>query len=129
LHYTLLCVYAILTDKTMQQKSVAELVRGLRAFCEDKKISDSELARRTGVPQSTVHRILHSPRSDRVTSRLKELCKYANISLEITAMPDPAHNGVMMSALREIWDGSDAGARAIATMLLAARELCLPVSK
>lgn len=35
----------------------------------------------------------------------------------------------MMSALREVWDGTEASATAIAKMLLAARDVCLSAGK
>ena len=113
----------------MTHRAVADLTRDLRTYCESHDISVSELAKKTSIPQSTVHRILHSPRSNRVTPHMKTLCDYANIPVFMTNRPDPAQSGVMMSALREVWDGTEASATAIAKMLLAARDVCLSAGK
>ena len=113
----------------MQHRHVADLVRDLLAFCESENLTVSEFARKAEVPQPTVHRILNRPRSNRITRHLQTLCNYADIPIFVADKPDPSQNGVIMSALREVWDGTEASARAIAKMLFAARDAYLPANK
>ncbi|MOA07929.1 hypothetical protein D3C78_1276600 [compost metagenome] len=85
--------------------------------------SSSSIARLTGLPQSQIYRNLFG-RPKRVSVTLKELCKYASISV-ILEQPDPRSSSILMEALGAVWDGSDLHAKRLAELLFAHQKACL----
>lgn len=77
----------------------------------------TEIARVSGLGQSQVHRNLFG-RPKRVGRTLFALCEYAGVdAYEKTG--DPRQSAVLMQALAEVWDGSEAHAQKLAKLLLA----------
>ncbi|MBI6945384.1 helix-turn-helix domain-containing protein [Pseudomonas fluorescens] len=96
----------------------------LRQFFERGKItSSSAIARMTGISQSQIYRNLYG-RPKRVTSTLKALCDYANISI-FAEKADPRNSPILMDALGLVWDGTDQHAKRLAELLFAHRKACL----
>lgn len=85
--------------------------------------STSAIARATGINQSQVSRNLNGhPR--RVSSTIKRLCSYAEISI-FTEQADPRSSSILMDALGSIWDGSDQHAKLLAQLLFAHQKASL----
>jgi transcriptional regulator with XRE-family HTH domain len=78
--------------------------------------SQEQLAKIAEADQSTVSRILQG-KICRMTMPLVKLCKYANIDLA-NESPNPAYNKLLMDALKQVWDGTEADAKVIARILL-----------
>lgn len=79
-------------------------------------VSQSDIARATGVHQSQVSRILAGA-ARRASPNVLLLCKFANEMGQFTTT-NPASNLVLMDALRAVWDGTEAHAQAIAGLIL-----------
>lgn len=75
------------------------------------------------MPQSQIYRNLFG-RPKRVSATLRDLCRYASISLECE-QPDPRSSAILMDALGAVWDGSELHARRLAELLIAHRKACL----
>lgn len=77
----------------------------------------TEIARASGLGQPQVHRNLFG-RPKRVGRTLFLLCKYAGVDAYEKA-GDPRQSTVLVQALAEVWDGSEAHAKKLAKLLLA----------
>lgn len=105
-------------------KPPQQLQHELRQFFEGGgHASSSSIARLTQIPQSQIYRNLFG-RPKRVSATLRDLCKYASISL-VFERPDPRSSAILMDALGEVWDGSDLHARRLADLLFAHQKACL----
>jgi transcriptional regulator with XRE-family HTH domain len=89
----------------------------LRAFMDREGMGQSELARKAGVSQSTVSRVLAGALHRGGKGR-KRLLEYAEISTNITAPRDQ-----VIAAFDALWDGSEAQAAAVASIMRALAEL------
>lgn len=105
-------------------KPVPQIQQELRLFFERKGcVSSSSIAKLAGINQSQVFRNLFQEPT-RVTSTLRRLCSYAEIS-EFREPVDPRASSILMEALGAIWDGSDQHARRLAELLFAHQKACL----
>lgn len=92
----------------------------LRHFFAQKGVkSSTKIAEMSEVGQTQVLRnLFREPK--RVTKTLRSLCKYANIPTDFEVEPpDPSSSVILMKALAEVWDGSEAQARRISRFLFA----------
>lgn len=85
-------------------------------------INQSVLASAIGASQSQVSRIL-SGRIVRHTKLLDRLCIYARRRLNFGGRHDVRRNVELMSALTDVWDGSDEHAHALAQVIRSLAEL------
>lgn len=76
--------------------------------------TQTDLSKASGVHQPTISRLLRGELR-RIATEVKALCDYANIS--VYADRDPGGNAVLMSALQDVWDGTDDDADRIANVL------------
>lgn len=72
------------------------------------------LASLLGIDQGKICRVRNG-QFRRLTPTVAELCRYADFDLTIRR--NPASSEILMKALSEVWDGSDAHARLIARLL------------
>ncbi|WP_124543252.1 hypothetical protein [Piscinibacter terrae] len=93
-----------------------EVVERLRAFMLTAGYSEARFAIESGVPQSTLHRALRSPK--RLTKTHHKLCKFAGIEID-EMPPDARAQEVLWRAVRDVWDGTPEHAQAIARLLKA----------
>ncbi|MHB1502280.1 MAG: helix-turn-helix domain-containing protein [Candidatus Dormibacteria bacterium] len=92
----------------------------MRELMVQEGISQSELAHRARVNQSTVSRAL-SRTPVRHSVAYERLCRYMQ---EARYLPQlSAGEEVVVKAFRQIWDGSDAHAEAVAKIIAASRGL------
>lgn len=103
-------------------KSRREVVSLLQNFMQEHSLNSNSLARVTKIPQPTVYRALISD-SGRVNKTHMKLCVYANIDPYVERKVTPEGNQVLMSVLREVWDGTERHARALARLLRSARDV------
>lgn len=85
-------------------------------------MTQKQIAIAVGASQSQVSRIL-SGHIIRRTRLLETLCIYASSKLHFGKRPDVRRNTELMSALAEVWDGSDEHARALARVIRSLAEL------
>lgn len=103
-------------------KSRREIVLLLLGFMQERGYNSNSLAHAVKIPQSTVFRAL-SPDRGRVNKTLLALCVYASIDPYLEQEVHPESNRVLMSVLREVWDGTERHARALARLLRSARDV------
>lgn len=105
-------------------KEIRQIQLELRQFFELKGlVSTTAIAKATGINQSQIFRNLNL-QPQRVTSTLKRLCVYAEISI-FSEQIDPRSSSILMDALGAIWDGSDQHAKRLAQLLIAHQKACL----
>ena len=91
-------------------------VARLRAYIDQKRITQAELAKRSGVSQATISRALQ--RANKKQSKARErLFAYAGLASEDSTDSTDAGIKLVIRAFEKIWDGSDADARAVAKMI------------
>jgi hypothetical protein len=101
-------------DTDIKQKWVR-----LKRTLEVHKISQEALAKAAGINQATVSRIMaRCPR--RAGGAFTKLCRYADKVCERESRPDPSLCSELMNALRDVWNGSDEHAEALAAIIRAA---------
>jgi transcriptional regulator with XRE-family HTH domain len=94
---------------------VAHVAQHARRQIRSLNISQSEYAKRAGVPQYQLNRILNG-RTKTVTRDVEKLCSYANISLnEIT--PPPFEHPRLKRAIERVWDGRPQTIEVIARLI------------
>ena len=76
----------------------------------------------TGMSQATVWRNLYEARN-KVTKGLSELCKYSDIDLNSYSEVKPAENEVLMKTLTQVWNGTEAHAKKLSKLILAAHSV------
>lgn len=79
--------------------------------------TSTEIARASGLGQPQVYRNLFG-KPKRAGRVMMALCKYAGVDA-YESVGDPSRSAVLMEALAEVWDGSEAHARKLAKLLLA----------
>lgn len=99
-----------------------EIVSLLRDFMAEKQLTCSAIARHVDIPQPTVFRAL-CPDKGRVNRTHLKLCVYAQLNPYIERNVNPGESDVLMSALREVWDGTEHHARALARLLRSVRDV------
>lgn len=110
-------IYTVMASNARHLNSI---VNDLKAFLETYDGTQQELAKSTGVSQSTISRLSEPATKKNLSKGIKQLCKYANISLTevVNALnPDPCSNTDLVAALREVWDGTPAHAKALAKVI------------
>lgn len=99
----------------------SSIARELRDAFDQKGMNPTDIGREVKLNQSQVYRALHdNPKT--VSKTMKVLCDYANISY-MEAAPDPSQSPTLMSAIAELWDGSEAHACRIADAIFALKRL------
>lgn len=91
----------------------------LKTTLAARKISQNALATAAGVDQATVSRILRKC-PQRAGPAFSRLCIYATNIDEDGLRPDPSDSEDLMNALRDVWNGSDEHAEALAEIIRAA---------
>ena len=97
---------------------VANLADSLRLYLKITKTTQLELQHKTGVPQYQINRFLNG-RIKSVTNDVEILCNYANINIDNGIMFN-CDNVRLSNVLNKVWDGTDASAEVIASLLEAA---------
>lgn len=98
-----------------REKKLATIAKEVELFMKSNGFrTQSALSKASGVHQPTISRLLRGELR-RIASEVKSLCDYANIS--IYTDQDPGENAVLITALREVWDGTDEDAARIANVL------------
>lgn len=101
-----------------KMKDVAKLADEVRTSLRGRGlITGTEISRASGLGQPQVHRNLFG-QPKRIGRTLLALCKYAGVNAYERA-GRPTDSPVLMQALAEVWDGSEAHARKLAKLLLA----------
>lgn len=103
-------------------KSRREIVSLLQNFMQERGYNANSLAHAVKIPQPTVYRAL-VPDRGRVNKTHLALCVYASINPYVEREVYPERNRVLMSVLREVWDGTERHARALARLLRSARDI------
>jgi transcriptional regulator with XRE-family HTH domain len=87
----------------------------LRLYLRQNGCSESELARRSGIPQYAISRFVNG-RTKSMTPGVSKMLTYANIGInrDIERLCDEP---VIKSALSNAWDGTDQGVERIASAL------------
>lgn len=99
---------------------IDSLQSDLKYFFRQKGLKSTlSIAISTGIPQSTVYRALEK-KNIKLTSGLKKLVNYSNFDLVKYKKVEPASCKTLMDTLHQIWDGSEAHAKQISKLLLAA---------
>ncbi|MDM0007483.1 helix-turn-helix transcriptional regulator [Variovorax sp. J22G73] len=95
-------------------------LRLIENYMTESKLTQMDLSRLVGIPQSTLSRALRSPR--RITDTHRRLCKYANISLkeDISSL---AASERLRQTIADVWDGTDRHADALIRLLRAASDV------
>lgn len=102
----------------MAPSEIAELVfKYLRAA----NISETELARRIGIPQPTLRRSLRHGK--RLTSTHRRICKYVGIALDVVEPHRAGMKERLASAIVQLWDGSNEHGSALLALMQAADQL------
>lgn len=92
----------------------------IKAFFRDKGMKSSlSIALSTGIPQSTVYRALEK-KQVKLTSGLMKLVNYSKIDVNNYKQVNPADCATLMNTIRTVWDGSEAHAKQLSKLLIAA---------
>ena len=92
--------------------------RNLVRFCNENAAAQESISRLAGVSQSTVSRVLSSMPKTR-GGAFKKLCKYAKENQKARSTTDPSANETLMQALKDVWNGTDEHAMALAAIIRA----------
>jgi predicted XRE-type DNA-binding protein len=93
----------------------------MRATVAKSGLTQSDVARAAGVSQPAVSRLMgNCPK--RHGGAFKNLCKYADSQRAYaqTTLPLPVNDAALVSAIREVWNGTPEHAQALAAMIRAA---------
>lgn len=93
----------------------------MRATLGGSGLTQSDLARAAGVSQPAVSRLLGKC-PERYGVSFKKLCIYAETRRESAqaTLPLPVEDAALVSAIREVWNGTPEHAQALAAMIRAA---------
>jgi hypothetical protein len=92
-------------------------MRGIAALQNQLRLSDSELARRIGANQSSVHRALERD-PPRLTPTLRKICNYAENILQADATDFPRRGREQLArAVTDGWDGAPRGLENLLSLL------------
>jgi len=103
-----------------QTRPPLEIIQELCDFLRQHPGKQMDIAKIVGVHQSTISRVQAVKSRKRISGGLLKLCKYAKITTEIeftASNPDPSTNHDLMSALKDVWDGTPGHARALARLI------------
>lgn len=92
---------------------IEQVVQQLRAHLASTGMTESRLARACGLPQSTAHQALRSPK--RITSTHRKMCAMVGLPC-----PEPATIGskrTLLNAVLDVWDGSERHAQQLVGLL------------
>jgi len=103
------------------QRDSTDISQALESLKKNRIESQSEIARKAGISQSTVSRRLRKP-PQRHSDATSKLCNYAVIHVPIE--PDPEMKKGVQKAFDEVWNKSGAYAAAISKVIEAFAELC-----
>ncbi len=97
------------------EKTLATIAAEVESFMRTHGFhTQTALSQASGVHQPTISRLLRGELR-RIATEVIALCDYANICIYTDI--NPSGNRVLMSALQEVWDGSDDDADRIADVL------------
>lgn len=111
-------------DESMEKttlRPITDIIADLRAYKEEHNATQKEIAIGSGVAQSDVQRALAGSKR-RVSGNLLKICKYANISVELSPgrrVVDKAYARRIQECITEIWDGSPQQGKIIVNVLVA----------
>lgn len=94
----------------------------LSHFAELGLNSSLSISNATGISQSTVWRSLYESRN-KITKGLLRLCDYSNIDINSYRKVKPAENEILMSTLAQVWNGTEAHAKKLSKLILAAHSV------
>src|SRR5437762_387946 len=97
-------------------RSLVLIVEDVSQYMRDRHVTQAALAARSGVSQSQVSRLL-SGKPRRLSKSVLAICRYAKIDASDLKASDPRRNGILMGALKKVWDGTDEHARSIARVI------------
>lgn len=100
-------------------RPLQQAVDELKGYLRKEGISENSFAKRHGLVQSTVHRLLNG-RTKTLTPAVKKILAYANIRLEtgITEGPTTAlDNPCLRQALERAWDGREETTELLARLI------------
>lgn len=89
-------------------------LRKLATLVEDKKLSQHEISRATGVHQGQVSRIL-AGKSKRLSHNTRKLCQYAETIGQQSA--PPVASDELRKAILNVWNGTSQHAQALKQLL------------
>jgi len=89
-----------------------------RYECSQGGDGQAVLALKCGVSQPTISRLRAGP-PDRVGAAFQRLFVYATNAQISVSKSDPCTNALLAAALREVWNGTDEHARALAAIIRA----------
>lgn len=92
------------------------IVEGLKNALAEHGWTKRELAERAGIDPGQLTRIMKGD-FKRLSGRLRRVCKVAGVEVERSF--DPSRNRELMSALTEVWDGSESDAKLLGNFLRA----------
>lgn len=84
-----------LTNLAAKRDPVDDLTINLRRVMAEKNITEAELARKTGIPQPTLHKILSGKTGDPRASTLKSLADFFGVTIDALltgGLASPTHN-------------------------------------
>ena len=90
----------------------------LKSILDQRQISQNAIAEAAKVDQATVSRVL-SQCPKRAGKAFRRLCKYAEKIEAAAIQPNPSGCPELMSALGNVWDGSNEHAEALAAIIRA----------
>lgn len=100
--------------------NLEQLQADLKAFFSHEGLkSSSSIALLTGIPQSSVYRALEK-KQVKLTSGLMKLVNYSKININNYQQVNPAECAILMNTIRCVWDGSEAHAKQLSKLLIAA---------
>jgi transcriptional regulator with XRE-family HTH domain len=116
-------------NKHMTMRLPKEIGDDLRAWMKKMGVTEIDFARKISnensmitISQSWVSRIANG-RFSRLTEKVREVARYANIRVERAAAHEPEGAKIIKSAVEEVWDGSVAHAALIARLIRVANSL------
>lgn len=110
----------------MSYASAKVLYERIRKARKLSGLTQTEIARETGIHQSQVSRIMNGDFTRVTAKSVRRLCEFAHIRTEAD---DLSLTSTLQNTLRGIWDGSKAQERAIVNLLRAASGLALAQEK
>lgn len=90
------------TAEKLLSKTDDILIENLQLLMHEHRVNEAELARRTGIPQPTLHKILSGKTADPRISTLQQLANYFQISLDGLYSYDVLQNKKVMAEGKSI---------------------------
>lgn len=109
--------FSFIRQYSLQFNNMQDVRNEIRTFLEEQELSQTELAEQAGVSQPTVSRALHNQR-ERSTSQRQKLIGYIRAQARRSRRQHYAPGVTRVTnAFERIWDGSEAHARAVASVI------------